>query len=167
MPTVSFGRFDSSFAGRPDRMAPGDYDIWLRWWPSVREGTLSLLFDVGVGSGLPLDPLTPAGALLAAPFDFRDLQRSPKGSDGRLAFMHLRNTQKRIDVIVEREDVLWIVELRFAAQASAIGRLKMYADLWARDPIIDKSVVLYLVTDRADPDVKDVAENMGMVYIVT
>ncbi len=166
MPTVFFGSFNAGFRGTPPRMAPGDFDIWGRWWPKVREGTVSLLFDVGLGDGIPLDPSTDTGAALIPPFDFRALATARVGSPERLAFMHLRNTQKRADVIIERDTEVWIAELRFNAQASAIGRLLMYGRLWGLDPVFTKPVVLYLITDREDPDVKASAEELGIVYVV-
>lgn len=166
MPTVFFGRFGSDFARRPDRMAPGDFEIWARWWPSIADGTVTVIFDVGLGDGLPLSPDSPAGRVLSAPFDFRVLASSPPGSPEKLAFMHLRNSQKRADVIIEREAEVWLVELRFAAQASAIGRLLMYGRLWAEDPVFDKEVRLFLVTDADDPDVRLTAKDFGVSYVV-
>lgn len=166
MPTVFFGRFGSDFARRPDRMSPGDFEIWARWWPRVLGGALAVIFDVGLGDGLPLSPETEAGRILSAPFDFRTLAAAPRGSPEKLAFMHLRNTQKRADVIIERDSEVWLVEMRFNAQASAIGRLQMYGRLWAQDPVWDKPVKLYLVTNLEDPDVKVTAELLGLVYVV-
>lgn len=166
MPTIFFGRFGSDFNRRPDRMAPGDFEIWARWWPSVSDGTLSVIFDVGLGDGLPLSPESEAGRILSAPFDWRQLSQAPKGSASRLAFMHLRNTQKRADVIIERESEVWIVEMRFNAQASALGRLQMYGRLWAEDPVINKPFSLYLVTNQDDPDVRLTALDIGVVYVV-
>lgn len=166
MPTVFFGRFDASFKGNPPRMSPGDFDIWQRWWPTVRDGTVTVIFDVGLGGGLPLDPTSRVGVHLVGDFDVFSLARAKVGSDERLAFMHLRNTQKRADVITERDSEVWIVELRFNAQGSALGRLLMYRRLWLQDPVFDKPVVLYLITDREDPDVRASAEELGIVYVV-
>lgn len=144
MPVILGPKFGPGFNGKPARMSEEDYAIWQRWWPNVSRETLAVYFDVGVGQG-----------------------RAPVsgGSPGEI-FMWLRNNQKRIDVIIERLREVWIVELRFAAQSSAIGRLKMYELLWDQEAPIGKQTQLVLVTDSEDPDVRQTAKSLGITYIV-
>ncbi len=134
------------FTGRPARMAPEDFEIWKRWFPTVREGTVRILFDVGVGEGRTI----------------------PANTEPAFEFMWLRNTQKRIDAVLEREDEFWIVELRFAAQTSAIGRVLTYKRLWDKDSLkIDpRPSVAFIVTNAEEPDVRETAEALGIRYVV-
>lgn len=144
MPTIALARFGPDFDGVPARLAREELEIWERWWPLVREGTINLWFDVGLGPGKPV----------------------PKGVSAEMAFMWLRNTQKRADVILEKEDSVWIVEIRFAAQSSALGRLRTYKRLWDLDPLVRKPVRLLLVTNFLDEDVKGTADELGIDYQV-
>ena len=68
----------------------------------MKAGALAVWFDVGLGLPASLPATQQAGQLLG----------------------WIRNNQKRADVLIEREEVVWLVELRFAAQPSASGGLK-------------------------------------------
>lgn len=144
MPTLLGTAWTPEFNGRPTRMSPEDRELWLRWWPNIREGTERLYFDVGLGEGYP----------------------APKDADDRGKYMWLRNTQKRADVVVERANEVWLVELRYAAQSSAIGRLQVYKLLWAQDDPIGKPLKLFLVTNYRDLDVEALASQLGIAYLI-
>jgi len=75
-------------------------------------------------------------------------------------------TAKRADLIAEYEDIIEIVEFRFNANANAVGRLQMYRNCWAEDPVIDKPVHLRLVTNVRDRDVGILCEQLGIIYEV-
>lgn len=144
MPTLLGPAWPPTFTGFPTRMAPEDLQIWQRWFPTIAQETLQLYFDVGLGDGRP----------------------PPEETPPELARMWLRNTQKRADVLIVRQNEVWLVELRFAAQPSAVGRVLTYALLWERDPVIRKPLVPWIVTNGAafDPDVRDTAEAHGIRY---
>lgn len=125
-------------------MSVEDFAIWSRWWPTVREGTVALYFDVGLG--LP--------------------DEIPATDDANQLLGWVRNNQKRADVLIEREDAVWLVELRFRAQSSALGRLKTYDALLLQDNPFTKPVRLFLVTDRRDSEVGLVAAMLGINYVV-
>lgn len=133
-------------ARRPTAMADEDWEIYKAWWPSVLDEVLQEWCNVRVGSGAPVTE-TP----------------------GDLPSLHegwVKNTQKRIDVVALTKSEVWIIELRHAASANAIGRLLMYRDLWAEDPIWVLPVKLYLVTNWEDQDVRRLAETLGIRYVV-
>lgn len=132
------------FDRKPEHISPEDYLIWLRWFPKQRARVRRMWFDVGLGEGRP----------------------SPPGASIAEQFMWLRLTQKRADVIVEYDDAIEIVELREAAQSSAIGRLLMYAELWKKEAQIDKPLRLRLVTNVFDQDVALAAKAAGIEYEV-
>ena len=125
-------------------MSPEDLEIWRRWWPTVQPGAQALYFDVGLG--IP-DEL-------------------PETEDPHQLAGWIRNIQKRADVIVERKEEVWVVELRFNAQSSAIGRLKTYQQLLLADNPFARAVVPYLVTNKPDSEVAAVAAQLGIEYRV-
>lgn len=144
MPTDLGPAFPADFTSQPARMSPEDFEIWRRWWPIVSLGALHLFFDVGLG--LPDElPLTDDSVQLAG---------------------WIRNTQKRADVVVERREVVWLVELRFNAQSSAIGRLLTYQELLIGDNPFKLPVMPHLVTNKFDSEVRSVAERSGITYWV-
>lgn len=91
-----------------------------------------LLFDVGVGGGKP------PGANL-----------DPTWQD-----YWLRETQRRIDVLVIEKDRQIIIELRKRALANALGRLLVYRTLYAEDPLSQLPLETWIVTDTFDPELE-------------
>lgn len=143
--TLILGReFPADWSGYPPRMSEEDFQIWQRWWPTVKHLALRMWFDVGLGGG----------------------QAIPEGTGADLAYMWTRNTQKRADAIIETADSIWLVELRFAAQPNAIGRLLTYRDLLVKEHRFNKPIRPTLVTNREDPEVRETAQNLGIAYEV-
>lgn len=81
------------------------------------------------------------------------------------ARMWARLNQKRIDVVLDFGTFVAIVELRWDASASAIGRLMMYRDLLKDDDPFGKPVQLYLVTNKVDPLWAPTARSVGVQVI--
>jgi hypothetical protein len=125
-------------------MSVQDFPIWEIYWPRIRPGALWLYFDVGLG--LP-DEL-------------------PLSDDPAQLVGWIRNTQKRADVVIERARDVLLVELRHAAQMNAVGRLLGYKKLLEQDNPFGKIVIPVLVTDRHDSEVRDLAADLDIVYIV-
>lgn len=144
MPTILGPRFGADFTGFPARMSREDYEIWQRWWPTVRGDLVGLYFDVGLGLADDL----------------------PESDDADQLYGWIRNTQKRADVVLERREQVWLVELRFGASLNAVGRLQGYRLLLQQDNPFRKAILPYLVTNRLDSDVKATAEALGQVYVV-
>lgn len=141
---ITLGReYDpQTFDRKPEHTSTEDYLLWLRWFPRHRAEIKRMWFDVGLGEGRPLPP----------------------GEHESYRLMWIRLTQKRADVIAEYDDVVEIIELREAAQSSAIGRLLMYAELWKREAPITKPLRLRLVTNVYDADVELAAKAAGIIY---
>lgn len=119
--------------------------IWTRWRFNLPVGVIRIYANVRVGKGR------------FAEGEFTENEK----------LMWLQLTQKRIDLLLEFTDKIWIVELRRIASSGALGRLLMYKRLYAEDPVIPKPVTLALVTDAKDDDVEDTAYILGINYIVT
>lgn len=138
--------FHPSTERRPTRMSSEDWEIWRRWFPQYRESTKLLYFDVGLGPGRPApDP---------------DIN-----SPYRRAW--LRNTQRRADVVMVREEEIWLVELRFLASPNAVGRLLVYANLWQKDPPFPDPLKLHLVTNEELPDVAKLTQLYNIQLHIT
>jgi len=125
-------------------MIKEDLVLWNKYRLTAIQKAVRLYFDVGVGGQTEVPP----------------------GTTPEMATMWLRNTQKRIDVLIEEEKRWVIIELRERAQASAIGRLLQYFDLWKQDPPDDRIVELRLVTDFEDRDARGLAERMGITFVL-
>jgi hypothetical protein len=125
-------------------MSSEDFPIWSRWWPTIKQSARTLYFDVGLG--LP-DEL-------------------PQSDDAAQLLGWIRNTQKRADVIIEREQDVLLVELRFNAQLNAIGRLEGYQLLLQDDNPFHKPIIPILVTNKRDSEVARLAENNRITYEV-
>lgn len=70
---------------------------------------------------------------------------------------------RRIDACVRWPEGWWIVECKPDANHYAIGQLLCYYFWWCRDVVEDAPVRTVIVTDVCDPDVKPVAECLGLV----
>lgn len=124
-------------------MSTEDSILWTKYRTEAIKNAVHIYFDVGLGGQTTVPP----------------------GTSPEMARMWLRNTQKRIDVLIEEPTRWVIIELRPRAQASAIGRLLQYFDLWKEDPPNTKTVELRLVTDTTDQDTKKLAEKLGITFI--
>lgn len=144
MPTSLETRFPPSYTGHPARMSQEDFPIWERWYPKIKPSAIALYFDVGLG--LP--------------------DQLPETEDAAQLLGWIRNTQKRADAIIERDFDVLLVELRFNAQVNAIGRLECYRLLLNDDNPFNKPIVPVLATNKADSDVKRLAELNHIVYEV-
>lgn len=125
-------------------MSEEDYEIWKKWREKALAGAKWMWFDVGVGKGIEVVGKWP---------DY--IVRS-----------WTRITQKRIDVVIQKEAEVWIVELRHSATANAVGRLLMYDMLYMDDPVLGLNRKLVLVTDRKDEDMERLCRKMKIIYEV-
>uniref|UniRef100_A0A6H1ZWC4 Uncharacterized protein n=1 Tax=viral metagenome TaxID=1070528 RepID=A0A6H1ZWC4_9ZZZZ len=144
MPTILGTPYPRIWEGTPPHMSGEDLILWRKYRTETIKNAIRLYFDVGLGGQTEVPPDT-----------------SPE-----MAVMWLRNTQKRIDVVVEEENKWVIIELRARAQSSAIGRILLYLDLWKLDPPDNKPIELRIVTDTEDRDVKTLAEKLGINFVV-
>ena len=144
MPTVLGKKFFPNWLGVPPQMSKEDFEIWKRWRPFALRNAIAVYYDVGLGEGKPVD-LTVS----------QNLRK-----------MWLKVNQKRADVIIEYDNKILIVELRYNAQLDTIGRLVGYGVLWDKAPAIKKPTEFIIVTNLLDRDVKEAAEVIGIQYKV-
>jgi hypothetical protein len=132
--------FPADWRGRPPHMSTNDRAIWTHFYPTIESQVQALYFDVALGPGPPIPPKTPPN----------------------LARMWTRLNQKRVDVVVDLMDRVAIIETRYNASSSAIGRLLMYKRLWLLDPPLPQPVETWIVTNAADPDWLPLATELGI-----
>ncbi len=142
MPTIIGESRPAAFDGRPARMSQEDYGIWQRWIVRQRAKIQRMHFDVGLGDG----------------------QEAPSQAPDNFRRMWLRNTQKRADAVLETTDGLWLIELRFDANSNAIGRLKLYEQLYAEDPILGPLSQCVLVSNIHYSELKALSATLGISY---
>lgn len=130
MPTIIGQEVSPGFIGTPRRMSTEDLSLWHRFMALNLVHPVRLLFDVGVGVGKSEDP--------AIPEDQRQYW--------------LEQTQRRMDALIIERDRQIILELRARALANALGRLLVYRDLYAQDPLSPLPVEVWIATDTTDPE---------------
>lgn len=84
------------------------------------------------------------------------------GVEPTLRQMHIRNSQRKIDVVLHHPDGHTIVEVKERAQLGSVGQLIGYQHLWQQDNPGKASPRMLLLTARLSPGVKEVAEKYGI-----
>lgn len=118
-------------------MAATDAPIWSRFIVANPAAFDAVAYDVAVGEGASFDtvvnPLT-------------------GGHVGRLY-------QRRIDVVAKKDDKYFIIELKPRASTSAIGQVKGYAKIFARDFPAAPVVAPIIITDELLPEMEFLAKD--------
>jgi len=144
MPTTLGPAFPPDYRGLPTHMSTEDSRIWTLFQPELQTRATTLYFDVRLGGGQAVAD--------AAGLPFAD--------------MWYRLNAKRADVLAVTPEYLELIELRYAAQPNAIGRLLTYELLWQHDPALPGRLRLHLVTDHFDADVLATAARYNIKYTV-
>lgn len=142
MPTTLGQAYLPGWRGYPPHMSDEDFKIWERYKRHALTDIHRMYFDVGLGGQ----------------------EEVPPGTPPEMATMWTRNTQKRIDVLLETTEGWRMIELRAHATGAALGRLLMYRNMWTLSPPDNRPLSLYLITDQLDQDVKDTAAAVGVIY---
>jgi len=112
-------------------LLPLERPIWARYLASTTEEFLSLVYDLHLGEGAPVDPALSLGtqAIVAAV------------------------SRKRVDVVGETVDAIIIFEVKPRAGMGAMGQLLNYKGLYLREVGPTKPVRTMVVCERVEPDV--------------
>ena len=121
-------------------MLPNEEKIWLRFLQIYGDQFQNYRYDVRVGKGQDPGPR----------YEWKWRQ---------LAIML---TQKRIDVVAERNGDVWIFEVKPDAGLSAIGQVLSYRVLYKQHFREERPIRLAIVTTRVDDDIREVAEHYGI-----
>jgi hypothetical protein len=128
---------------RYPHMAKHDARIWERFVARYAGYFTDAAYDVALGGSETTDPLA------------TDAER----------LMWRFNTAKRIDAVVRNANEIWLCEVRRGSGTDAIGCVIVYGELSELDRWYDRPLVLTLVTDRIDPDLRLVAERLEIQVV--
>lgn len=81
-------------------------------------------------------------------------------------YMWRQNTAERIDVVADRGTEHWVIEVRPNAKLGALGSAVGYVLLGQREPWTSLPLVPAVLTDNISPDVRWVADQLGVQIII-
>ena len=112
-------------------LLPLERPIWARYLAGTSEEFLSLVYDLHLGEGAPVDEAWSEGtaAIVAAV------------------------SRKRVDVIGETAGAVIIFEVKPRAGMGAMGQLLNYRELYLKEHRVRKPVRMVVVCERVEPDV--------------
>lgn len=121
-------------------LLPLERPIWARYLASTTEEFLSLVYDLHLGEGAPIDPALSPGtqAIIAAV------------------------SRKRVDVVGETASSIIIFEVKPRAGMGAMGQLLTYRELYLREIRTTKPIRMMVVCERVEPDVPRVYAQYGI-----
>lgn len=125
-------------------MAPLDKEIWERFILAHPSAFSRCAYHVAVGGGTEMDTNVNAQG----------------GGDVNKLY------QRKIDVVGETPEALVVVEVKPRASTSAIGQVKGYVRLLARDYEINQPIRAVVLTDELLPDVEFIAKEEGVQILV-
>lgn len=129
---------------RYPRLMPADVSIWERFIDQNPTFFSEVEYDFKVGAG-------------------RDYSRYPEGSLKHGAEKH---SQKRIDVVGFRGDMVWIIELKPSAGFSAVGQVLGLAALFREVVPTTRRVLATIITNEEIPDVRSFCSKMGVLFLI-
>jgi len=129
--------------GHYPHMSPRDVAIWERFLDAFAGDFSAVAYDVALG-GFVAD--VALGTV-----------------DDRLGYQY--STALKIDAVLQREEEVWIVEVKPSGHTSALGAALAYTIVAERDGFTAFPLVPVVVTDRMSPDVKFAADALNVVVV--
>lgn len=138
------GKYPFSKQLKYPHLRPEEVKIWERFIDKESQRFTSVDYDVHVGKA-------------------REYKEKPEDQ-------YKKNLQelsrKRIDVLGYKAEEISIIELKPAADFEAFGQLIGYRDLYLRERPEIKKVSLILITDFEVPDMRELASDYGIEYVI-
>lgn len=125
-------------------MARRDAAIWERYLKEAASLWQGVAYDVAVGGLLP--EVTDADEAMLKGWQY--------------------STAQRIDVVANRGTEHWIIEVRANARVGACGAAVGYTLLAQRESWTELPLVPAILTDNISPDVRWVAEQLGVQVLI-
>jgi hypothetical protein len=123
-------------------LSPADTIIWDIFLLKNPDFFNAVTYDVRVGQGITVEG-----------------NYEPKIVD-----MAKMLSQRRIDVLGERNGELWIVELKFDPGISLLGQLLGYKTLLLQEIKLSTPIKLFAIVNRIDQDLKNVLIAHGILF---
>lgn len=144
MPTELGQPYPITWRGDPEQMLPPDVPLWHLFLDRYASNFEKFYYNVRVGGP-----------------DLTKIKADPA-----IAKMWYAVTAKRIDVLAEKRDRLWIIEVASSPYLRAVGQCLSYKFLWNQDPKINKPAEMVLLCYHIDSDLEKIL-NHHRVTIIT
>ena len=125
-------------------MLPPDVPVWHDFLDKYGDDFLQFYYDVALTTK-PKPPEAPTEAMIT---------------------MWKKSFGKRIDVVAESDNAVWIIEVTERSFLRAIGQIMVYNELWKIDPPIKKPFAPYIVCRIMDEDVAYVCDIYGINFLL-
>jgi hypothetical protein len=133
-----------ALTGRYPNMARNDAALWERYLKQSAAVWRAVTYDIRLGGQEVTDP------------NATELEK----------YMWRKNTAERIDVVADRITEQWVIEVRPNAKLGALGSAIGYVLLGQREPWTTLPLVPAVLTDNIAPDVRWVADQLGVQIII-
>ncbi len=143
MPHVPGERESYKLKRKYAHMKPADVAIWERFIEKRPDEYDEIIYDLAVGSGAPID---------------EELDDNLK-RDLKIL------TQRKIDVVGFKNNVVDIIEVKPLAGPSAFGQVLTYRELYKPMEHAGETVRMRVITDTERPDMVKVAAKLGIEMI--
>ena len=145
MPTTLGKKWSLTWRGNPPHMLDTDVPVWYRFLEVYGHLFKSIWYDVYIGG----------------PFYTKKELEDP------IKRMWYQNLAKRIDVLCETRNEIWIIEVSAEPTLRPMGQLLSYQILWNLDPKVILPEKLVLVASSIDKDLLTVAGALSIqCYII-
>jgi hypothetical protein len=143
MPTDLGEPFAVTWRGAPQQMLPPDVPLWHLFLDRHAWQFERFYYNVRVGGP-----------------DISQIKE-----DQAIANMWYAATAKRIDVIAEMKNQIWIIEVASAPYIRAVGQCLTYPFLWSLDPKISKPALMVLLCYYIDRDLERVLQSLRVSIV--
>lgn len=133
-----------ALTGRYPNMARHDGALWERYLKHSAHLWRGVSYDIRLGGQEIADP----------------------EADETEKYMWRKNTAERIDVVGDRGDEHWVIEIRPNAKLGALGSAIGYVLLGQREPWTTLPLVPAVLTDNCSADFRWVADQLGVQVII-
>jgi len=125
-------------------LMPLEVPIWERYLASTDLEFTSITYDVHLGVGVPPDPSWPTW----------------------LVKQVAAVSRKRVDVLCETADAVYIFEIKPRAGMGALGQLLAYEQLYRNEYHPTKPIIKVALAERVESDVPAVFAQFGIRLVV-
>lgn len=144
MPTDLGQPFEITWRGDPQQMLPPDVPLWHLFLDRYASNFERFFYNVRVGGP-----------------DITNIV-----ADEAMKRMWYASTSKRIDVIGEKRNEIWIIEVASSPYLRAVGQCLTYKFLWEEDPKIEKPAKAVLLCYFLDSDLERILKHYGVSIIM-
>lgn len=136
--------YPPEWAGYPLQLSDNDLALWIRFRELYATDFLHFYFDVKVGEATMFI----------------------EGLEEDMLRVVDQVSRRRIDVVGEKDNEYWIMELRENAGPGAIGSVLTYLTLWNDDPPDNKLATPVIITNYTDKNLVHVCSKLNIIILV-